>query len=173
MEKAANNRFQIECECGLAVTNYEYQGVVQHIQQHRCSAKSILTISCRCGEISELPRRDLWLHEENHFCLYKADTKSSPPLRLFRVGSKESVASVEVLDSTGFPMKWMCFQDECRTKVQKKYKTFMSHKNWEAHMLKEHKSSIKFPDYIERFKPDDVDAEADIISEFGNLSFSK
>jgi hypothetical protein len=172
MQKATNSKFQIECECGLSLANYEYKLVEQHVKDHRCSAKSMLTITCRCGMSIEIPKKDLSSFESKHSCMYtNAGTISSevlPPLRRI-----PSVESVEVLDASGYPIKWICFQDECRTKVQKKYKTFMSHKNWEAHMLKEHKSSIKFPAYIERFKPDDADAETDIISEFGNLSFGK
>jgi hypothetical protein len=33
----------------------------------------------------------------------------------------------------------------------------MSLINWEAHMLKEHKSSIEFAAYVEKFKPEDAD----------------
>jgi hypothetical protein len=91
------------------------------------------------------------------------------PLPLIR---SPSVESVQLYEENGQPVRWFCFQDECRTPALNKYKSFTRLKNWAAHVERFHNARLEYKDYIETFKPADAKEELPI-TEFGNLTINK
>ena len=184
MKKASTQKFECECECGFECSSRDWQSLQLTASKHGCKGKTGVSIICKCGEVIQTRIRDLPNFKEDHeecdfipppvpvFVAKEPDTADKPKkLILSRASSEESMDVMDLL-STGYCVVWYCYQQECKTKALKKYRTFQRLKNWQAHMLKDHGACLEYTDYLDAFKPADED-EKSIISEFGNLSIGK
>ncbi len=174
-------KFNCECECGFECSSRDWHSLQLTASNHGCKGKIGMSIICKCDEVIQTCVRDLASFKEDHdHCNFipppvpvviVADADKPPKkLILSRASSEESM---DVMDSsTGYCVLWYCYQQECKTKVLKKYRTFQRLKNWQAHMLKDHGACLGYTDYLDAFKPSDED-EMSTISEFGNLSIGK
>jgi len=168
LPKANVQKFSADCECGTfyIATTKDFEYVVGMVKDHGCVEKSSIDFNCKCGtELQCIQIRDLHnIYHDEHPCNFV----KYEPVPHFSVKRVPSVESVQEFEPDGALKKWYCFQEECRTRVWRKYKSFLRLKNWTAHMEACHKASLSYENYLDAFQPPHFNPN-DVTSEFGDL----